>query len=323
MGNVFANGLEISGAGSDGKTIAAFPDTCFTPPENPATPPGVPVPYPSFGFSSDTDEGTGTVKISDKTVNIKNQSFLSKTSGTEAGCAAKKGIITSTNTGKEYFQSWSNNVKFDGEPVIRFTDLATNNHASLAANQSAPWYHILFRDGAETACWVLLQDHNLRLHPHNQANCPDGYESEHYVGNEYFQHDREHNQSYKQWKNYSQHRAPCVCIRAKKHAQGGGFQHKGPGSKVNTPHDLKTKRLNQYKERLAKRGQKPKLKGVVAQGADAIVNTHKETKAADPDTKKEIAKCLRAIFMAYIEDAVHPPKSRETLNNMTTMSHTS
>ena len=48
------------------------------PTENPATPPGVPVPYPSFGFSSDTEQGTGTVKIGDKTVNIKNQSYLTK-----------------------------------------------------------------------------------------------------------------------------------------------------------------------------------------------------------------------------------------------------
>ncbi|TGP17356.1 DUF4150 domain-containing protein, partial [Mesorhizobium sp. M1D.F.Ca.ET.231.01.1.1] len=123
--NVFANSLEISGKAVDAKTLGAFPDVCFTPPENPATPPGVPVPYPSFGFASDTDKGTGTVKIANKTVNIKNQSYLTKTSGTEAGCAAKKGVITSTNTGKEYFNSWSSDVKFDGEPVVRHTDLSS------------------------------------------------------------------------------------------------------------------------------------------------------------------------------------------------------
>lgn len=36
---VFANGREIACKAGSGKTIAAFPDTCFTPPENPATPP--------------------------------------------------------------------------------------------------------------------------------------------------------------------------------------------------------------------------------------------------------------------------------------------
>ena len=93
MSNVFANGLEISGKAVNAKTIAAFPDVCFTPPENPATPPGVPVPYPSFGMASDTENGTGTVKIGGKTVNIKNKSDLSKTSGTEAGAPPRKASL--------------------------------------------------------------------------------------------------------------------------------------------------------------------------------------------------------------------------------------
>jgi Domain of unknown function (DUF4150) len=141
MADVYANGLEITGQATDGKTIAAMPDVCFTPPENPATPPGVPIPYPSFGMASDTEKGTGTVFISGKTVNIKNKSDESKTSGTEAGCAAKKGVITSKNTGKKYFNSWSSDVKFEGEPVIRFSDLATHNHNSPPGN-TPPWPEI-------------------------------------------------------------------------------------------------------------------------------------------------------------------------------------
>lgn len=134
MSNVFANKLEISGKAVNAKTIAAFPDVCFTPPEAPPTPPGVPIPYPSFGMAADTEKGTGTVFIRGKTVNIKNKSDESKTSGTEAGCATKKGIVTSKNTGKKYFHKWSNDVKFEGEPVIRFSDLATHNHASPGGN---------------------------------------------------------------------------------------------------------------------------------------------------------------------------------------------
>ncbi|MFW8584397.1 DUF4150 domain-containing protein [Rhizobium beringeri] len=130
MSNVFANNLEISGKAVNAQTIAAFPDVCFTPPQTPATPPGVPIPYPSFGMASDTENGTGTVKIGGETVNIKNKSDEKRTSGTEAGCAPKKGIITSQNTGKKYFHKWSPDVKFEGEPVIRFSDLATHNHAS-------------------------------------------------------------------------------------------------------------------------------------------------------------------------------------------------
>ncbi|NNH33724.1 DUF4150 domain-containing protein, partial [Rhizobium sp. SEMIA 4085] len=99
MSHAFANGLEISGKAVHANTIADFPDTCFTPPENPATPPGVPIPYPSFGFASDTEKGTGTVKIGGQNVNIKNKSDLSRPSGTEAACPATKDSITSNNTG--------------------------------------------------------------------------------------------------------------------------------------------------------------------------------------------------------------------------------
>ncbi|WP_299362950.1 DUF4150 domain-containing protein [uncultured Paracoccus sp.] len=185
MSNVFANGLEISGKAVDAKTIAAFPDTCFTPPENPATPPGVPVPYPSFGFASDTEDGTGTVFIGGKTVNIKNKSDLTKTSGTEAGCAAKKGVITSKNTGKEYFNSWSNDVKFDGEPVIRMSDLATNNHASPAGN-TCPWPHLAKVDVVWARCEQIFIDLKVHKHGDKTSACSANEESDHIMQNAYF-----------------------------------------------------------------------------------------------------------------------------------------
>ena len=47
MGNeVYANSMEVSCKAAAGKSICAFPDVCFTPPTTPATPPGVPIPYP-------------------------------------------------------------------------------------------------------------------------------------------------------------------------------------------------------------------------------------------------------------------------------------
>jgi hypothetical protein len=64
MGNdVFANGREVSCKAADGKSICAFPDVCFTPPENPATPPGVPIPYPNTGMAKDTTSGSKKVKV--------------------------------------------------------------------------------------------------------------------------------------------------------------------------------------------------------------------------------------------------------------------
>ncbi len=136
---MFANGREISCKAGDGKTICEFPDVCFTPPENPATPPGIPVPYPNTAFSKDTTSGSKTVKISKKEVMLKNKSFFKTSTGDEAGCAAKKGIITSKIKGKAYFISWSPNVKVEGENVVRHLDMTTNNHASPMANGSVPF----------------------------------------------------------------------------------------------------------------------------------------------------------------------------------------
>eukprot|EP01013_Petalomonas_cantuscygni_P043535 TRINITY_DN8280_c0_g2_i1.p1 TRINITY_DN8280_c0_g2~~TRINITY_DN8280_c0_g2_i1.p1 ORF type:complete len:412 (-),score=40.15 TRINITY_DN8280_c0_g2_i1:753-1988(-) len=142
MGNeVYANMREVSCKSADGKSICAFPDVCMTPPENPATPPGVPVPYPNTGMASDTTKGTRKVKITKKEAMIKNKSYFKKSMGDEAGCAAKKGVITSTNRGKVYFTSWSMDVKFEGSNVVRMADLTTHNHMSVPGN-TPPWPYV-------------------------------------------------------------------------------------------------------------------------------------------------------------------------------------
>ncbi len=136
--NVFANGREISCKAGDGKSIASFPDVCMTPPENPTTPPGVPIPYPNTGMASDTTSGSKKVKISDKEVMLKNKSYFKKSTGDEAGSATKKGVVTSVNRGKVYFNAWSMDVKVEGENVVRHLDLTTHNHASVPGN-TAVW----------------------------------------------------------------------------------------------------------------------------------------------------------------------------------------
>jgi hypothetical protein len=135
---VYANNNEIACKAAAGKSICAFPDVCMTPPENPATPPGVPVPYPNTGLASDTTDGSRTVQISGKEIMLKNKSYFKTSYGDEAGCAAKKGVLTSTNRGKVYFIVWSMDVKIEGENTDRHLDLTTHNHASPMANESAP-----------------------------------------------------------------------------------------------------------------------------------------------------------------------------------------
>lgn len=136
--NVFANGREVSSKSGSGKSICAFPDVCMTPPQTPATPPGVPIPYPNTGMDSDMSEGSKNVKISNKEVLLKDKSYFKKSTGDEAGSAPMKGVITHKNTGKVYFKSWSMDVKFEGENVVRHLDMTTHNHA-CEPGQTAPW----------------------------------------------------------------------------------------------------------------------------------------------------------------------------------------
>jgi Domain of unknown function (DUF4150) len=138
---VYANNMEISCKSAAGKSICAFPDVCFTPPLTPATPPGVPIPYPNTGMASDCTSGSTTVKISGEEVMLKNKSYFKKSTGDEAGSAPKKGVVTSKNMGKVYFKAWSMDVKVEGENVVRHFDITTHNHGSEGPN-SPPMVHI-------------------------------------------------------------------------------------------------------------------------------------------------------------------------------------
>src|ERR1700733_11481281 len=104
---VYANNMEVSCKAASGKSVCAFPDVCFTPPQTPATPPGVPIPYPNTGMSSDCSDGSSSVMISGAEVMLKNSSNFKTSTGDEAGSAPKKGMITSSTTGTVYFIAWS------------------------------------------------------------------------------------------------------------------------------------------------------------------------------------------------------------------------
>jgi hypothetical protein len=138
---VYSNNMEVSCKAASGKAICAFPDVCFTPPLTPATPPGVPIPYPNTGMASDCTDGSSSVKVSGQEVMLKNKSYFKKSMGDEAGCAPKKGVVTSKNMGKVYFNMWSMDVKIEGENVVRNLDITTHNHASFPGN-SPTWPYL-------------------------------------------------------------------------------------------------------------------------------------------------------------------------------------
>ncbi|RWG53719.1 MAG: DUF4150 domain-containing protein [Mesorhizobium sp.] len=301
MGGVFANGLEISGKAVNAQTIAAFPDVCFTPPENPATPPGVPIPYPSFGMASDTEQGTSTVKIGNKTVNIKNKSDLSRTSGTEAGCAAKKGLITSKNTGKGYFNSWSNDVKFDGEPVIRMTDLATNNHASPTGN-TVTWPHTAAITVNGQDCATILNNVGIHVHQHKDSDCQHPTESEHCFENQMFQRSRG-GENYSGWGNYDVDTAPCICMESYKKTKTG-YRKSGSGSKRGSPHNKKTKEVRDF----LKKKRSPTLGDAIKKVQQAVGDHHEKLQTCTKQEKDDALECLKLVLLDYLVDCARAPK---------------
>jgi hypothetical protein len=130
---VFANGMEVSCKKSDDMSVAAMPDVCWTPPPPPVGP--VPIPYPNFSKSSDTTDGTKTVKIAGEEVGMKNQSNYKTSNGDEAATkGVGMGIVTATIQGTTQFAAWSFDVMFEGANAIRFMDMTTHNHASDPAN---------------------------------------------------------------------------------------------------------------------------------------------------------------------------------------------
>jgi uncharacterized Zn-binding protein involved in type VI secretion len=135
--NVYANNMLITAKCADGKSIAAFPDVCMTPPP----PPGVPVPYPNTSFASDLTDGSKTVKIGGAEIALKDKSNFKTSIGDEGGCAPKHGVVTGKIKGKTFFTSWSMNVKVEGLNVTRHLDLTTHNHGSQPGN-TPPWPHL-------------------------------------------------------------------------------------------------------------------------------------------------------------------------------------
>ena len=130
---VYANGMEIACKAAAGKSMAAFPDTCLSPPSPPAGP--VPLPYPNTAFASDTTNGSTTVMISGQEIMLKDQSTFKKSTGDEAATKSLgMGVVTHCIQGEASFIAWSMDVKFEGQNVDRHLDLMLHNEQCDPAN---------------------------------------------------------------------------------------------------------------------------------------------------------------------------------------------
>jgi hypothetical protein len=106
----------------DSNGMATFmPDVCLTP--APPAPP-VPIPYPNIAMSSDTSQGSSTVKCDGNPVMLQGSQFSTST-GDEAGSAG--GVVCGVTKGKAEFILYSFDVSFDGKPVARALDLMLGN----------------------------------------------------------------------------------------------------------------------------------------------------------------------------------------------------
>jgi hypothetical protein len=137
---VYANGMSIACKVADGKTIAAMPDVCLSPPTPPAGP--VPLPYPNTAMASDTDNGSKTVQIGGQEVMLKDQSTFKKSTGDEAATKSLgMGVVSHQIQGEVNFAAWSMDVKFEGENVPRHLDLTLHNEMCTPAN-TPTWPYI-------------------------------------------------------------------------------------------------------------------------------------------------------------------------------------
>jgi uncharacterized Zn-binding protein involved in type VI secretion len=105
---------------SSSGVATAFPDVCKTP--SPAGP--IPIPYPNIAQSSDTAQGSSSVKIDGNPVMLQGSNFSTST-GDEAGSAG--GVVSNSTKGKAEFIVYSFDVKIEGKSVPRLGDLMVQN----------------------------------------------------------------------------------------------------------------------------------------------------------------------------------------------------
>ena len=261
---VFANGREVACKAGSGKTIAAFPDVCMTPPQTPATPPGVPIPYPNTGKASDLDKGSKKVKISEKPVCLKNKSYFKTSMGDEAGSAPMKGVVSHKTKGKVYFQAWSSDVKVEGKNACRHLDMTTNNHGSFPGD-TPPWVYIDSQamtsiadctdevNNAKTACegkttkedqckskkcrdakrcLLVTYSQGKRKGKKSKTGCCDGEQPHHLVEAHCFYEVGKRGKSNSRTvktprgkRTYSDKHSPCVCATGPRHEGEHGKYH--------------------------------------------------------------------------------------------------
>jgi hypothetical protein len=127
-----------------GTSMATGPtDVCFFPtPPTPATPPGMPMPYPNIAQHTGATKTTKNVYVRNKKCLVEG-SYIPSSSGDEPGCNTaipngKMGIKSRTQMDKCEFASYSGKVKMEGKGVVVHTATTKHNKENTVGIHSVP-----------------------------------------------------------------------------------------------------------------------------------------------------------------------------------------
>lgn len=123
---VYNEGNGLFHKGSPGQGIAPG-DVCLTPPPPPTGP--VPIPYINSLRAGDLSAGSKTVSVDGNPTALEDSSYLSTSTGDEAGTQGGN-VITHKTKGKGYFKFWSLTLQIEGKGAARHGDPMGQNCTS-------------------------------------------------------------------------------------------------------------------------------------------------------------------------------------------------
>jgi hypothetical protein len=150
---VGVNNRTVVHSSSSGTTIA-FPDVCKTP--SPGGP--IPIPYPNVAKSSDTADGSSSVKMDGNPIMLQGSNFSTST-GDEAGTAGG-GVASNTTKGKAEFVNYSFDVKVEGKSVPRQLDPMIHNKMSSPNTPPTPLLQAPLVAVQQLTCPCCHNNHN-------------------------------------------------------------------------------------------------------------------------------------------------------------------
>ena len=236
----------------------------------------------------------------------------SKTTGTEAGCAAEEGRHHLEEHRQGVLQLLVERREVRRRAGHPSTDLATNNHASPVGN-TPPMVHAARLNVDGISCKAIFERHDLELHRHGDSKCDSsqGSWSEHFVENRFM--DSPRGTTRKQFKNYNVDDAPCVCMHSK-WTEGDDTRPAdlNVGQTTGTGHYKKTRVCADK----LKEDPEPNLGEFADTCGKASADNHEKTRDASDEEREQVGKCLVAVFLAHLEEVLVPKKTQAEIRQM-------